>query len=1411
MATTAGTKKNAPRQVSNKMSVQNVWQLKVDPTSGAKVEFNKETFATRFPDSRFPDPKARDEAALAAWEAAINIAYDAAEAAEAAAEAAVEALEVFDSIDSVAQKRISRWDLLKSIVVGRNQNEGSRKQWNRVKNMLGSTNLTPVQEVVPSKHVEDLNIQGAEVSGRDKNAACIQQNQMSGNDATMDSGSGTRIPRKKSIPRRQSKTRRRTKYLETAEHSISHEQEQLVFTALTKATQPQGRPPFAVIMWGGIGVGKTTASGKLLGELGVERAQMIDLDVDELVQHIPAFRSAIGTTEEQTAYMKYREVAKKTQMRLGLQALKQGFDVYIEWTNEQNLYALCHGISELFPIAALNLKAYHLAICLVECRDTEGVLAATAIRAMKDKRHIDPAIVREFNNDRALHFIKEVTNESAPKHMRTFVETREDATLGGLGMMELKGGDLQAAGIGNEEEARAALDVLRKKHFEEETANTLHNPPVTVNDSAVKEGVPPPITSSSGPTTTSLKTKEVVVTIECGVAGNNKWGGIAAVGSKLYCAPYSASSVLVIDADTDKISMIECSVAGGDKWRGIAAVGSKLYCAPHHASSVLVIDAETNKVSTIECGVAGHEKWRGIAAVGSKLYCAPYNASSVLVIDVETDKVSTIECGVAGNYKWSGIAAVGSKLYCAPFKASSVLVIDAETNKVSTIECGVAGHEKWRGIAAVGSKLYCGPYNASSVLAIDAETNKVSTIECGVAGSGPKWEGIVAAGSKLYCAPFNASSVLAIDAETNKVSTIECGVAGGGKWLGIAAVGSKLYCAPYSASQILVFEDDWTREEIVRPDVLCKKHFEQTDSDLYQKVDHWQQETASALVARDAQVDLQQEIHNPPVTVNDSAVKEGVADLVTDLPSYMRFVKTANQFIKNGISGEEMDVSRQCVNVDVYTGGSVEEAIPYLQQHFLADRELAENEPVALLVERTKAPIWIPAKIENKVDGYIVSFENIKCEVIKKNNCSAKFKHWMDTGAKLRKFDAPAFLSVDLKVQLQGLHHLVLRKVKLTCETDGEVEVHFDGFAINAGINRGRVYLQRSSQPVNRKALRPMPVLITGPAASGKTTLTKQYVYTLASEFCEKSPKEQSPLVPLRVPFIELEKAVDDGLDKDLLSVYLRGNYPSTCAELLLKMRDERRLIVFLDGINETTGDKCDILKRYVSCRLAMEVQLCVTGRENGIEATDLFRSFINLQIKPLTEVKIKHIVKAWLEKYDATRIEQRIVQFMEKLRENRFFMELAKNPLLLNLLVLEEAAQLDTDAISFQGRCVPGQKEYVASFPGIHKLEWDRVTKVLKEKSVACVFIAEEDPQYGEHDDDPENPGRCFCESYLYKDPWPGKEEQFILEDSNMCIGKALPAMGKKVEALIELHDDKKWWVCTVEMAEVARIKVKY
>jgi hypothetical protein len=102
---------------------------------------------------------------------------------------------------------------------------------------------------------------------------------------------------------------------------------------------------------------------------------------------------------------------------------------------------------------------------------------------------------------------------------------------------------------------------------------------------------------------------------------------------------------------------LEHGAAGGDKWSGIAAARGKLSCAPSCATSVLVIDAETETTRLLECGgerlCGGLNKWDGIAAAGGKLFCAPANASSVLVIDAETETTRLVECcpelGAAGD------------------------------------------------------------------------------------------------------------------------------------------------------------------------------------------------------------------------------------------------------------------------------------------------------------------------------------------------------------------------------------------------------------------------------------------------------------------------------------------------------------------------------------------------------------------------------------------------------------------------------------------------------------------------------------------------------------------------------------------------------------------------------------------
>ena len=108
------------------------------------------------------------------------------------------------------------------------------------------------------------------------------------------------------------------------------------------------------------------------------------------------------------------------------------------------------------------------------------------------------------------------------------------------------------------------------------------------------------------------------------------------------------------------------------------------------------------------------------------------------------------------------------------------------------------------------------------------------------------------------------------------------------------------------------------------------------------------------------------------------------------------------------------------------------------------------------------------------------------------------------------------------------------------------------------------------------------PALVTGPAACGKSTFTKQYVHRLAVDFLETpststSPTSgsESPLVPLLVTVIDLAETIktlqdaqpDVGPEDDLLAEHIRhtlGARPQL-VDLLIRARDERRMVVVLD------------------------------------------------------------------------------------------------------------------------------------------------------------------------------------------------------------------------------------------------------
>jgi len=140
------------------------------------------------------------------------------------------------------------------------------------------------------------------------------------------------------------------------------------------------------------------------------------------------------------------------------------------------------------------------------------------------------------------------------------------------------------------------------------------------------------------------------------------------------------------DTVTTSTLDLPSGVSGESKFFGIAkADDGKLYCAPCSASVVLVIDPATGTTATLDLpsGVSGESKFSSIAkADDGKLYCAPANASVVLVIEGLPPPPSSLlpppsaSSTSALNDNALGIDRLGFVLYA---KALVAVVKSAET------------------------------------------------------------------------------------------------------------------------------------------------------------------------------------------------------------------------------------------------------------------------------------------------------------------------------------------------------------------------------------------------------------------------------------------------------------------------------------------------------------------------------------------------------------------------------------------------------------------------------------------------------------------------------------------------------------------------------------------------------------
>ena len=331
-------------------------------------------------------------------------------------------------------------------------------------------------------------------------------------------------------------------------------------------------------------------------------------------------------------------------------------------------------------------------------------------------------------------------------------------------------------------------------------------------------------------------------------------GGVLAPNGNIYCVPYNADYVAIINpvtktVDTTSIRNVLGGTTGSKWYGGMLAPNGNIYCIPHVSSDILIINPSNNTTSYIRgitvanypTIVSDSQKWIGGAlAPNGKIYCSPYFAQSVLIIDTTNNTVNLTDIsGIVnipsnpGYYynrlvtRSSNVESFGGavlhpngKIYFIPAAARGLLQIDPTTNTpdassyiapISIIPNGQRfGY--FGGCLGPDYNIYIAAWNANRILKINVTTDISSQQFIDVSTNipltinGTRWQGIVCGqNGKIYGIPFGSSNSVIIDPVTTFANQTAISVSSdSGKYSGgVLAPDGVIYCIPRNAPTIM--------------------------------------------------------------------------------------------------------------------------------------------------------------------------------------------------------------------------------------------------------------------------------------------------------------------------------------------------------------------------------------------------------------------------------------------------------------------------------------------------------------------------------------------------------------------------------------------------------------------------------
>jgi hypothetical protein len=308
---------------------------------------------------------------------------------------------------------------------------------------------------------------------------------------------------------------------------------------------------------------------------------------------------------------------------------------------------------------------------------------------------------------------------------------------------------------------------------------------------------------------------------------NKYWGACLAPNGNIYCIPWGATNVGIIDPINETINITTISgITPTNKYiGGVCGPNGNIYCMTSgFVRNVGVINTMTNTFSSINLPYSGPNfaYAGGVLATNGKIYGIPYSDSKILIINPLNNDISFLETGQNSTFKWgSGVLASNGKIYCMPHNFTTVAIIDTSNNTIdtSTFPSLSGSGLYFGGVLAPNGRIYCIPRNASNVGIIDTSNNTIDVSSISfttypfLANTDKYMGGVLGMDGLIYCIPWGntTTNVGIIDPSTNTFNNISISApAGANKYTGgILGPNGKIYCPPHTQANIGIIKTNF--------------------------------------------------------------------------------------------------------------------------------------------------------------------------------------------------------------------------------------------------------------------------------------------------------------------------------------------------------------------------------------------------------------------------------------------------------------------------------------------------------------------------------------------------------------------------------------------------------------------------